>query len=168
MDWFRVFDALWDLTVSKVQHWAFNSPYINSKNITHVYIHFNTGRKFLIVTQSPGRRNHPIYTELMGRILIRAINMAPLCLSVLFQQLFIFSSLFFQHSFCSADCYSTGGFLLTSTHIGTNTHMNKWAHTLTRPLTNGISTQCQVHAESVLIIKVLLCQINTELWNLGW
>lgn len=41
--------------------------------------------------QSPGRINHPINTELMGGMLIRAVNIPPLSLSVLFQQLFIFS-----------------------------------------------------------------------------
>lgn len=55
--------------------------------------------------QSPGRINHPINTELMGGMLIRAVNIPPLPLCVISTAIHLF---FRQYFFCSADYCSTG------------------------------------------------------------
>lgn len=103
--------------------------------------------------QSPGRINHPINTELMGGMLIRAVNIPPLPLCVISTAIHLF---FRQYFFCSADYCSTGAvFPLFPMHRQKQT----WRNTRIQP---QLQLWLHVSTDPVLIIKVVLCQIITE------
>lgn len=102
----------------------------------------------MIFSQSPGRINHPINTELMGGILIRAVNIPPspsLCYfnsysSFLSSILFLFCWLLFHRG-----CFPP------LPHAQTETNMKK--HSYTAAATVMTTHVC---TDPVLIIKVVL------------
>lgn len=91
---------------SKLLQFSFSDPYITSMN-TYFHIHFNTTGIIWLSVSAPGKINHPINTELMGGILIRAVYIPSLALRVISTAIHLFS----KHLFCRADCHSVGAFL---------------------------------------------------------